>query len=319
MVPPTRRRGVRLVPVVLAGCLLAAACGSDDAADDDAASIIATTTIWADVVERVSCGSVEVEPLIPAGGDPHSFEPSLADRSRLDSAGLVVANGLGLEERLDDTLDAVEDAGTPVFRVGDHVDPLELADAEDEHEEDDGHDDHGAVDPHVWFDPVRVAGAVGALADAVSAQLGLDPAAVGACAADFAADLERLDAEIAELLAPVPSEQRRLVTSHDALGYFAERYRLEVIGAVIPSSSTLAETNPAALDALADLIEATGVRTIFGDRQGSSDASEALASRVGDVEVVELLTGTLGPSGSGADTYLGFLRSTADLIASGIR
>ncbi|MYB75164.1 MAG: hypothetical protein F4X68_14530, partial [Acidimicrobiia bacterium] len=133
-----------------AGCLLAvlaliaAGCGNDD--DDDGTgvpTVIATTSIWADVAANVACdGLAEVSTIIPPGGDPHAFQPSLSDRGNMEDAALIVANGLLLEEGLEDTIDAVEEAGTPVFRVADHVSVIEFGSAmgHDDHDEEEGHD-----------------------------------------------------------------------------------------------------------------------------------------------------------------------------------
>ena len=134
---------------LVAGCLLsvvalvAAGCGNDDTDDTaDLPTVIATTSIWGDVVANVACdGLADVGTLIPPGGDPHAFQPSLSDRGNMESAALIVANGLFLEEGLEDTIDAVEEAGTPVFRVADHVSTIEFASTmghgHDEHEDED--------------------------------------------------------------------------------------------------------------------------------------------------------------------------------------
>ena len=107
------------------------------------------------------------------------------------------------------------------------------------------------------------------------------------------------------------------MTNHDSLSYFADRYDFEVLGSVIPSSSSLAATSPAELDALAADIEATGVAAIFADTQNSSDDADALANRLGDVEVVSMLTGTLDEPGTDQGTYVGWLRQNAQTIVDG--
>jgi zinc/manganese transport system substrate-binding protein len=150
------------------------------------------------------------------------------------------------------------------------------------------------------------------------ADAGLDADAVDACVESYTAELAAVDAEIADLVAEMPEDARLLLTSHDSLSYFADRYGFEVIGTVIPAPSGLAETNPAQLEELAELIDETGVRAIFAETQHSTDDAEALAERVGDVEVVTLYTGTLGEPGSGADTYVGFLRTNAGLVADAL-
>ena len=158
--PLATRGSGRILAAAAACALIAAACtggddSSDAAADSDAPTIVATTNIWADVVENVTCnGLVHVESLMPPGADPHTFEPSLRDRADMANASLVVANGLGLEESLEDTLDAVAADGTPVFSIGDHLEPITIGEAssgdghdEDGHDEsdhdEDEHDEHG--------------------------------------------------------------------------------------------------------------------------------------------------------------------------------
>lgn len=324
-----------VLAVTAALALVVAACGDGGPAGDgvdparvsapqDRPTIITTTSIWADVVANLACdGSAMVEPLVPVGADPHVFEPSLADRRRLDDADLVVANGLRLEEGLDDTLDASVEAGTPVVRIAEHVGTIDYgagerrgdgggADADDEH----GHDT--GEDPHVWLDPVRVAGVLAPLANRLVADAGLDRSTVDGCLDAYRAELLALDSEIEQLVAPIPDPQRTLVTNHDSLGYFADRYGFEIIGTIIPAPSGLAEANPAQLEALADLIAATGTPAVFAETQHSLDVAEALAARVGDVQVVTLFTGTLGPDGSGADTYVGLLRTNAELITNAL-
>jgi zinc/manganese transport system substrate-binding protein len=262
------------------------------------------------------------------GTDPHAFEPSLADRAELGGADLVVANGLGLEGSLSATLDDVEDEGVAVVRMGDHVRTIAVEGSHDHAGEDDhageagegsGHEGDPApegADPHVWQDPTRVAEALPALVDALVGA-GLDRDAVQACADDYAARLASTDARIAEVLSVVPAERRKLVTSHDAFGYFADRYGFEVVGTVIPSSSTLAETNPGAIEDLSRAIEAEGVPAVFAEAGSSSDDVDALAERVG-AAVVVLDADALGRAGSGPASYIDLLESNAQAIADAL-
>jgi ABC-type Zn uptake system ZnuABC Zn-binding protein ZnuA len=339
------RRTLQGVAVVAGVALLLAACGSDEPSSssgsstpdaNDAAVVVATTSIWADITAQVACdGLADVRTIIPPGGDPHSFEPSLRDRETMDNADLIVANGLALEESLEDTIDAVESGGVPVLRVGDGLDPIPTAAAshDDDHEgdspddsahDDDAHDDaahddhdHGDEDPHVWWDPTRIAAAVPLIADALL-EAGLDPERVAVCADQYSDDLAQLDDELMTIVAALPVDQRILVTNHDSLGYFADRYDFEILGTVIPSSSSLAATSPAELDALAADIEATGVSAIFADTQNSSDDAEALADRIGDVEVISMLTDTLDEPGTNQGTYTGWLRQNVETIVEAL-
>ena len=170
----------------------------------------------------------------------------------------------------------------------------------------------------MWFDPHRVAEALPSLVRTLTTGVGLDPAAVEACLGRYLAELEAVDAEIADKVAQLPAENRKLVTNHEALGYFADRYGFEVIGTVIPTPASMAQASPAGLEELAEIIEHEGITAVFAETLHSVDDVEALAARVGDVDVVTLYTGSLGPPGSGAETYVGFLRTNADLIVDAL-
>ncbi|MCY4663966.1 MAG: metal ABC transporter substrate-binding protein [Acidimicrobiaceae bacterium] len=344
-----RRSWKRVALAVFAALALSAAsCGGDEgdaegdgqpAAAPTAPTILVTTGIWADVVSNVACGDMAViETLIPVGGDPHGYEPSLRDRESMENAALVVTNGLELEEGLEDTLEAVAEGGTPVFEFAEGMEPIPFAfegahhgegEEEEGHDEDEGEEeegDHGEEeeghgsggDPHVWFDPQRVSGALPGLARVLTAEVGLDAAAVDACLAGYQAELEAVDAEIAAKVEQLPAGSRKLVTNHEALGYFADRYGFEVIGTVIPTPSSMAQASPAGLEQLAEIIEHEGIKAIFAETLHSVDDVEALAARVGDVDVVTLYTGSLGPSGSGAENYVGFMRTNAESIVDAL-
>ena len=321
-------------------------------------NIVATTTIWADIASRSLCG-LEIASVIPAGADPHTFETSLADRATLESADLVIANGLALEEGLVDLLATVADGGTPVIEMTDAVTIREMGDDhDDEHDddhadehhdedddhgdEDDGHDeDHGdehaddedhdhdddhddddhddhdhdqsGGDPHIWLDPINVASTVTLITE-TAIDAGFDTS-VRACAQDFIDELEALDTEIADDLSAVPSDRRFLVTNHDALGYFAERYGFEVVGTVIPSLSTLAETNPADLADLAAIIEELDIPTVFSEEQASARDADALADAIPGLTVVALDTGSLRDTN---DDYLSMMRRNVTAIAEAL-
>ena len=312
------------VAVLATAALTAPACGvnsstgrPEQGTSAAAPTILATTGIWRDIVSSVACGGLaDVDTIIPLGSDPHGYEPSLQDRARMESAALVVANGLELEKGLEDTLEAVSESGTPVFEFADGMDTIPFSFEGARHDENEGHGSGG--DPHVWFDPHRVSQALPALAGVLTTEVGLDEAAIDACLASYLAELEAVDAEIAAKVEQLPAESRKLVTNHQALGYFADRYGLEVIGTVIPTPASMAQASPARLEELARTIEHEEIKAIFAETLHSLDDVEALAARVGDVDLVTLYTGSLGPSGSGAETYVGFLRTNADLIVDAL-
>jgi zinc/manganese transport system substrate-binding protein len=302
-----RQRAVACVSA-LVFALAIAACSTSAEDQTGTPTIVASTSIWADITRNVACdGLANVETIIPLGGDPHSFEASLRDRETMENAQLIVVNGLLLEESLSDTIEAVETAGTSVVQATTGLDTLGNSTANDQL----------GNDPHVWFDPLRVVAALPTIAEAL-ADAGLDRPALGACVDSYEAELIALDQEVAAIVAELDKDHRVLVTNHDSLGYFADRYGFEILGSVIPSSSTLAQTNAADLQELADSIAAVGVSAIFVETEHSSSDALALAERVGNIEVVTLLTGTLGGSDTDGSTYLGWLLQNARQIVDGL-
>ena len=276
--------------------------------------MLATTSIWADIVGAVGCGAT-VPALIPPGADPHTFEPSLRDREIVESSNTIISNGLGLEASLTDLLDAARDDGVDVIEMTNDIDVLTGDHEESDHEEADRevaaeHEHGGDGDPHVWHDPLRVAGTLDTIASALAAS------DLTTCTDAYRADLIELDAEIEATLAVIPSTSRVLVTSHDSLAYFADRYDFEIIGTVIPSTSTLAETNAADLAALAEVVERYGVPAIFTEEFESSTDAEALARRL-DVDVIPLVTDSLVDEPS-KDSYVEMMRANAAAIAAAL-
>ena len=199
---------------------------------------------------------------------------------------------------------------------GEH-DHDEHGEGEDEGGEHEHEHDHGSEDPHFWMDPLRVAKAALHIADELN-KIAPSPSWAERAEA-YAASLEELDAEIRDLLASIPEENRKLITNHDAFGYFAARYDFEVVGTVIPGGSTLAEPSSADLAALVDAIVDEGVRAIFAETIEPSILAEAVAAEVGaSVEVVELYSGSLGEPGTDAGTLIGMLRLNAERIAEAL-
>jgi zinc/manganese transport system substrate-binding protein len=225
----------------------------------------------------------------------------------IGAADLVVANGLGLEEGLNDLIDAAAEEGTHVLRLAEWVDPLPA----------DGSGEPTAGDPHFWHDPDRVALAIGVLTDELTA---LDDSVDWAGQADgYRAEVTEAGAEADEILAAVPEGQRSLVTNHDSLDYFADRFGFEVIATVIPGADTLAEPGGREIAAMIDTLDRAGVPVIFADTANSTDLAETVAAEAGQpVAVVEVFTDSLGGPGSGAETYVGMIRTNARLVAEAL-
>lgn len=292
------------VALVACGLVAGSACGRDSETGSGQFTVVVSSTILGDIVRQVAGAEVDVDVLLPAGADPHDFAPSARQAERAIAADLLVVNGAGFEAGLDRLVDSAEQQGVAVFAFADHVDLIESGES-------------GAPDPHVWTDPVRMAGAVRQLGKAMRAVDGA-PAAVVDRAETYAERLTGLDATIEQLLAGLPPDRRVLVTNHEVLAYFADRYRFEVVGTVIPSLSTGAEPSAGGLDELAGLIDRLGVPAIFVENTTSGTQARALARTLDGVEVVELYSESLGGPGSGAATYVEMMTTNARRIAAAL-
>jgi zinc/manganese transport system substrate-binding protein len=338
-----------LVRVAGVAALAAAlgACGDDDSTTTAVApeqettvaagTVVVTTNILGDVVENLVGDRAAVEVIMPPGADPHDFAPSARQAASMREADLLVVNGLGFEEGLLSAIEGAEEDGVVIFEATSAVATIEFDDDDGHghddddghgHDDDDGHghdddDGHGHThegeDPHVFTDPARMVDVVEELAEALAANLeGLDDDAFRDRVDGYLQDLRDLDAEIEAMVAELPEDRRVLVTNHDAFGYFADRYGFEVLGVVIPGGSTLAEPSAADIAELARQVEAEGVPAVFAETSAPARLAEALAAEVGDVEVVELFSESLGAAGSGGETYLGMMRTNAGRIVEAL-
>jgi zinc/manganese transport system substrate-binding protein len=303
--------------------------------DEQTLQVVATTAILGDIAANVFGEAGEVEVLMGPGVDPHQFEASAAQALRIREADLVIANGLELELRLRDVLESAQTEGAEVFYLFEAIDsPLDVDEAHHDQTHDGGHDhahddeddehahdhEHGEWDPHVWFDPVRTAEAVRALGERLAQHDDSRPAGFWPLRAEtYAEEILAAHEEIEEVLADVPPARRKLVTNHEAFGYFADRYGFDVVGVIIPGGATLAEPTAREFRALADTIREHELQAIFAETTSPTRLAEALAAEVGrDVEVVVLYSESLGEPGSGAETYLDMLRVNAERIAAAL-
>lgn len=350
----TSRRTRRALPALLASSVLAlglAGCATaEPAADADtpaavepALTIVASTTHTAEFAERVAGELAEVTALIQPNQSTHSFDPTAADLQVLAAADVLVINGAGLEEWLDDaiassgfageTVDASEQVGLIEFAAedahghegedahsedahahegGDHAHEEDVAAAsteEESHSEGDDHDHaHYGGDPHIWTSASNAAAMVQAIADGLAAADADNADVYQANAADYIAELEQLDAWITESIASVDPAARTLVTNHEAFGYFVDAYDVTYVGAIIPSFDDNAEVSAADIDSLVDRVRDAGATAVFSETTLSPAAAETIASEAG-VQVFSgedgLYGDSLGPAGSPGETYIG--------------
>jgi zinc/manganese transport system substrate-binding protein len=202
-----------------------------------------------------------------------------------------------------------------------HDDDDGHADDDHGHDDDDHGHDHGEFDPHIWFDPIRMAEGARVIAATIAeVDQSLDGDTWLARGDAVASDIEAVDAAMAEVLSVIPAECRLLVTNHDAFGYLAARYDLEILATVIPGSSTQVETSARWFAELAQTLRDTQVPAVFSETVQSTRLADALVEEVGyDLQVVELYTESLGEPGSGAETYTDMMLLNAQRIADALK
>lgn len=309
--------------VLVSAGLALAACGDDEASGGGGISVVATTTEVADLARNVVGDEGEVTQILSANADPHDYEPEPSDAEALTDADLIIRSGGDLDLWLDDI---VESSGSdaPVLTLIDSVDTSE-GDHEqaEEHAEEPAGEERPAgehseeIDPHWWQSPQNAVLAVEAIRDELDSIDGGDAEAFDANADAYIAKLEMLDTEIADCVEQVPTAQRKLVTSHDALGYYADRYGIEVIGAVIPALTTQAQASAGETAELIETIEDAGVTTIFAEAGVNASLEQTIADEAGAAVGDELWADTLGPEGSGASTYIDAMKANTDALVSG--
>jgi ABC-type Zn uptake system ZnuABC Zn-binding protein ZnuA/ABC-type Mn2+/Zn2+ transport system permease subunit len=288
--------------------LLAAGCAGGTHVRPGQIEVVATTTQIGDWVREVGGRAVAVDQILRPNTDPHEYEPRPSDVAGAAEAKLVFASG----DNLDDWIDqVVSDSGSDaeVVDLGANV-PVRLPGESSGAEA-------SKYDPHWWHDPRNAEFAVRQIAHRLVLADPTHEAEFERNAAAYLAKLRALDGEIAGCMNSVPAARRKLVTDHDAFGYFAQRYGIEVVGAVIPSQTTQAQPSAKDLSALASLIERERVEAIFPESSLSPKVAEAIAGQTGASADYTLYGDTLGPAGSDGATYLQMEAANADSMVRG--
>jgi zinc/manganese transport system substrate-binding protein len=291
--------------------LLIAACQPTAPVGQDAKkTIVVTYSILGALVKDLVGDQANVVVLIPNGQDPHEWDPSAKDIETLMNADLIVQNGLGLEGGLEKTLSQAAAAGVKSFVATDHITVRKVGQGEGIPNT--GADQTvGAPDPHIWTDPLTMKQVTATLADQIQSDLGLD---VSAQAQDQEARLDSLNTELTTMVDTLPAAERKLVTGHESLGYFAQRYGFKLIGAIIPSLNSQAEVSAADMAALKTAIQDNQVKAIFSEIGTPKSISDAIGAETG-VKVVDLATHVLPSDGS----YYTFMRDLAQTIVDNLR
>ena len=304
------RRGKYILVSMLLALILASTLSCQPSSSSPTKSIVVTYSILGSIVKELVGDKATVTVSVPNGLDPHEFEPSAKDIEAINKADLVIENGLGLEAGMEKTLRAARDSGVKFFTASDYITVRHVGSGEGIPS---GDPDQvaGAADPHLWMDPIAMKSIVSGLSSVLMKDLNMD---VSSQAADLENRLDSLNTEIADTVAVIPQENRKLVTGHESMGYFAQRYGFELVGVIIPSLSTQAGVSAANLAALKKAIQDNQVKAIFTELGTSPAVAKAIGDETG-VKVVELTTHVLPGDGS----YFTFLRNIAGVITNALK
>ena len=292
-----------------------------------------------ELVKQVAGDSIEVNILIPYAVDPHSFEPSPQDVKKIEEADLVFYTGLKYESvNLLKLLQNSVQSQELLVELAARINPIEFTeddhdehgneDMHDDHDDEDMHDDHnehgnegehvghdhGIYDPHFWFDPTRVALAVGEIKNEL---IKLDPDnkdAYESTATSYIAELTALDEQIEALIQTVPSSNRQMITTHESLGYLESRYGLEILVTIIPSITSEDDVTPKQLLSVIEEVKEHKIKVIFLETESPTKSSEIIAQETG----VSLVSGLWVETLQENQSYIDFLNTNVNLIVENL-
>lgn len=308
---------INSIIVISIAALLLSACGTAaPQSDTGGLKVLASTSFLADIARNVAGGRVTVESLLPIGADPHAYQAAPSDVTKIAKSNVLILNGVEYEHFIEPLL---ENAGGErlVIEASAGLEPHEVKDHANETDAGAGHD-HAAGDPHMWLNPVLVVTYVENIRDGLI-QADPEGAATYTANADaYTAQLKDLDAWIVEQVNTIPAERRLLVTNHEALGYFAERYGFEVAGSVIPSFSSNAAPSAQEMAGLVDEIKSLNAPAIFLDTADNDILARQIADETGVIIVSDLHLESL-TDGAPAPTYIEMMKDNVSKIVEALK
>ena len=302
----------RLLSLLLMA-LSAGACGgapnASATAPHDTYRVITTTSVFADLAKMALGDAAYIESIVPAGIDVHTFQPSPSDVEKIQSADLIIANGLGLDGWIGSLIEASGKGDVDTLLLGEGLDQesgwVYLSNAETS----------GALDPHVWLDPKGAILYVQHIADRVSRDAPDLAQRIAASSADGVNSIAAVDQDLAAEFAAIDPARRKIVTMHDAFGYFARAYDIEIVGVAVAAPGQ--DPSAQEIRALIDAIRKAGVTALFSEVQLPSKVLDQIAAETGTTVLQDLYSDALGAAP--ADSYLGLMRTNADAILGAMR
>jgi len=278
------------------------------AAAEGRPKVLAIENFLADAAAHVAGDRFSVQALLPVGADPHEYEPSPLDVAKVSEASLVIANGAGFEGFLATLVRNASPAGNgggPVILEASAGLVGRASGA-------------GELDPHFFLDPIHMIRYVENIRDAFSALDAGNTRYFQDNAAAYIAELRALDRWIDSEVGRIPQKERLLVTNHESLGYFADRYGFTILGTILPGTSSAASASARQIALLTERIARSGVKAIFLETGTSARLAEQVASEAGIETVTELYTHSLSAPDGPAPTYIDMMRYNARAIVEGL-
>ena len=313
--------GVLALSIVIIACTGGSAEAGCPEIDGREINVVATTPMIGEFVSQVGGDNINLTVLMPAEADPHTYDPAPQDAGAIADADLVFYTGLKYEPAaLVKLLENSACSAEVLAEVGDSVFPIEFKEGDHDDHDEEGHDDHaghdhGAYDPHFWFDPNRVAYA----AEYIESKLvEFDPSNASeyeAAGKAYVTELKGLVGQVSELISTVPSQNRKLITTHESLGYLEAKFGLEVLSTIIPSIDSANEISPSQLVGVIDIIEDNNIKVIFIEAEAPSVYAETIVAETGIKAVEGLWVETLKEGQS----YPEFLFDAVELIVENLR
>ena len=329
--------GVIALSIVLVAC---AGGNSEEAScpviEDRKINVVATTPMIGEFVSQVGGDNINLTVIMPPEADPHTYEPAPQDAGTIADADLVFYTGLKYEQAAVVKLLESSACSTSVLaEVGENVYPIEFKEGghddhgdhgeegHDDHDEEEGHNDHdgheghghGAYDPHFWFDPNRVAYATEYIESKLVEYDPSNSATYESAGSAYTDELKGLIGQVSDLISTVPSQNRKLITTHESLGYLEAKFGLEVLSTIIPSLDSANEISPAELVDVIDVIEDNNVKVIFIEAEAPSVYAETIVAETGIKAVEGLWVETL----KAGQSYPDFLIAAVELIVENLR
>ncbi len=305
-----------IIVMLTLSALFLTGCGSAPQNSDNAVSVLASTSFLADIAQNVAGDRLTVDSLLPIGADPHAYQAAPSDVAKISESDLLILNGVEYEHFIESLL---ENAGGEriVVEATAGLEPHPAEEHADEAESGAGHE-HEAGDPHMWLDPNLVITYVENIRDGLI-QVDPDGAETYKANADaYIAELKELDVFIKEQVDTIPVERRLLVTNHEAMGYFAERYGFEIVDTILPSFSSEAGASAQEIVAAVEAVRSSGAPAIFLGEVENADLANQIASETG-VKVVDDLYLESLTDGVPAPTYIEMMRHNVTSIVEGLK